>query len=157
MAGVNSVQTVGDFTAVISHPLIAPNGVAGAQQVLKGFKLDDTFFTSGQLLENSKIIALVNGDTVSLTNAIKAGRLTLNALRVGDSVESGDMIWIATLLQGAADAVGGTITISFGFNGAQETITFYAVTLASCPPIILAGNDLPPYPVVWNYGRYTRG
>jgi hypothetical protein len=157
MAGSNSVQTVGDFTAVFSHPLIAPNGSQGAQQVLKGFKLDDTFFTSSQLIENSKVIALVNGDTVTLTNAVKAGRLTVNALRVGDTVESGDIIWIATLLQGAADAVGGVLTLSFGFNGAQETITFYTVTLVSCPPIILAGNDLPPYPVVWNYSRYTRG
>jgi len=155
--GVNSIQTVGDFTAVFSHPLIAPNGVPGAQQVLKGFKLDDTFFTSGQLIENSKLVALVNGDTVTLTNTIKAGRLTINALRVGDTVESGDMIWIASLLQGAADNVGGMITISFGFNGAQETLSFLGVTLVSCPPIILAGNDLPPYPVVWNYGTYTRG
>jgi hypothetical protein len=155
--GVNSVQTVGDFVCTFSHPLVPFGGVLGAQKALKGFKLDDTFFSSGQLIENSKLVALVNGDTVTLTNAIKAGRLTINALRIGHSMDDGDMPLIATYLQGLADSTGGTISISFGFNGAQELITFHQVTLVSCPPIILAGNDLPPYPVVWNYGSFDRG
>lgn len=155
--GVNSVQTVGDFVCTFSHPLVPFGGVLGAQKALKGFKLDDTFLSSGQLIENSKLVALVNGDTVTLTNAIKAGRLTINALRVGSSMDDGDMPLIATYLQGLADNIGGVITISYGFNGTTETITLTGVTLVSCPPIILAGNDLPTYPVVWNYGSFIRG
>lgn len=154
---MNFVQTVGDFVTTFSHPLVIANGVPGAQITLKGFKLEDVFISSAQAIENSKLVPLVNGDTVTLTNAIKAGRLTVNALRISDRLEDGDMPLIATYLQGLADNIGGFLRISFGFNGAQESILFTGVTLVSCPPIILAGNDLPPYPVVWNYGSFVRG
>lgn len=156
MAGTNSVQTVGDFVATFSHP----NVLGGAQITLKGFKLEDTFISTAQAIDNSKLIPLVDGGTVSLTNPIRAGKLTINALRIQNALNpaSGDMILIASSLleAGVADSQGGTISFSFGFNGVQEKITFNTVTLVSCPPITLAGNDLPVYPVVWNYASFTR-
>ena len=158
MAGVNSIQTVGDFVATMSHPSV----LNGTQLTLKGFKLEDTFVSSAQAVENSKLIPLVDGGTVQLTNSVSAGRLTINALRVTNTLDtsgvSGDIVLIASTLQtaGVADSQGGTINFSFGFNGKKESITFYDVTLVSGPPILLAGNDLPVYAIVWNYSHYER-
>jgi hypothetical protein len=165
MAGVNSIQTVGDFVATFSHPkvLSIDGGRTGVGIPLHGFKLEDVFVSTAQAVENSKMVPLVDGGTVSLTNSIKAGRVTINALRtvssaVAVSVTSGDIVVIANALQadGMADNQGGTIMFSYGFNGAQETIIFEGVTLVSVPPLLLAGNDLPVYPVVFNYGSYKR-
>lgn len=156
MAGTNAVQTVGNFVATFSHPSV----LDGAQITLKGFKLEDTFISTAQAIDNSKLIPLVDGGTVTITNPIRAGKLTINALRITNALTpaSGDMVLIASALQeaGVADSAGGTIKFSFGFNGVQETITFNTVTLVSCPPITLAGNDLPVYPVVWNYASFNR-
>jgi hypothetical protein len=164
MAGVNSIQTVGDFVATFSHAKVLSDASGNAVPIpLHGFKLEDTFTSSAQAVENSKLVPLVDGGTVQLTNPIRAGRLTINAIRTVSAASavtaaSGDIIVIANALQadGMADSVGGTIKFTYGFNGAQESITFNAVTLVSCPPLTLAGNDLPVYPVVFNYGSYTR-
>ena len=165
--GTNMVQTVGNFIASFSHPLVA----AGAAISLKGFKLEDVFVHTDQLMDNSKLIPLVDGGTVTITNAMLAGRVTINALRVGNPASggfigtsfsdlSGDLVLIANFLQALGDNTGGTLTLSWGIGitGQQATakITFSAVTVARCPPAIIAGNDLPVYPVVLNYASYLR-
>ena len=165
--GTNMVQTVGNFVASFTHPLI----LSGAAVTLKGFKLEDVFVHSDQLLDNSKMIPLVDGGTVTITNAVLAGRLTINAMRVGNPASggysgtsftdtSGDLILIANFLQALGDNVGGTLTLSWGIgiSGQQATskISFNTVTIARCPPAIIAGNDLPVYPVVMNYASFTR-
>lgn len=147
------IQTVGDFTAILNHPLIA----AGASISMKGFKLDDTFVTTAQGMENSKRIALVDQGTVAITNAMKMGQLTFNAVRVSQNYLDGDVILIGTMLQGMADNIGGLIRITYGFAGLTESITFFGVTLVSVPPLTLAGNDLPIYPVVFGYSDFVRG
>jgi len=149
------IQTVGNFTSIFSHPLI----LAAAQITLKGFKLEDTFVSAAQSMDNSKRIPLVDGGTIAITNAVLAGILTINALRVSKTmnIADGDLPLIATTLQGLADSVGGTLTLSYGFLAATESITFHDVTVVSCPPIILAGNDVPVYPVMLGYSHFTRG
>ena len=148
------VQTVGDFVATFYHPLI----LAGAQITIKGFKLEDTFLSTAQSTPNTKRVALVNGDNIALTNALKFGTITFNCLHVSEDVDltNGDLLTIAELLQGAVDNIGGIINISYGFKGTTVGVTFYDVRLVSCPPILMAGNDIPAYPVVFSYGTFTR-
>ena len=165
--GTNMVQTVGNFLATFSHLLIS----SGAIISLKGFKLEDVFIHTDQLMDNSKLIPLVDGGTVTITNSMLAGRVTINALRVGNPASggfigtsfsdlSGDLILIANFLQALGDSTGGTLTLSWGIGiaGQQATakIAFSGVTVARCPPAIIAGNDLPVYPVVLNYASYLR-
>jgi hypothetical protein len=165
--GTNFVQTVGNFNAAFSHPLV----LAGAAINLKGFKLEDVFIHTDQLMDNSKMIPLVDGGTVTITNSVLAGRITINALRVGNpqsggfsgqtfSDLSGDFILISNFLQALGDNVGGTLTLSWGvgISGQQATakISFNTVTVARCPPAIIAGNDLPVYPIVLNYASFMR-
>ena len=147
------IQTVGDFTATLSHPLIS-GGVAIS---LKGFKLDDTFVTAAQDMDNSKRIALVDQGTVAITNAMKMGKITFNAVRVSQNFLDGDLILIAGMLQSLADNVGGLLRLSYGFAGVTESITFLGVTLVSAPPLVLAGNDLPVYTIVFGYSDFIRG
>lgn len=149
---INTVQTVGDFTAVLVHPLIG----GGTGLSLKGFKLDDTFVTTSQDMDNSKKIALVDQGTVTITNAMKMGKLTINAVRVSDDYLEGDLILVAGMLQSIADNIGGVLTLSYGFNGKTEKISFLGVTLVSAPPLHLAGNDLPTYTVVFGYADFIR-
>ena len=119
--GTNFVQTVGNFNAAFSHPLV----LAGAAVNLKGFKLEDVFIHTDQLMDNSKMIPLVDGGTVTITNSVLAGRLTINALRVSNPQSggfsgqnftdlSGDFILIANFLQALGDYVGGTLTLTWG-------------------------------------------
>ena len=166
--GTNFVQTVGNFVATFTHPLI----LGSTPITLKGFKLEDVFVHTDQLLDNSKMIPLVDGGTCTITNALLAGRLTINAMRVANPASggyvgqtftdlySGDLIIIANFLQALGDSVGGSLTLSYsvGADGVGSTagITFNWITVARCPPAIIAGNDLPIYPVVFNYASFTR-
>lgn len=147
------IQTVGDFTAILNHPLVA----GGVSISLKGFKLDDTFVTAAQDMDNSKRIALVDQGTVAITNAMKMGKITFNAVRVSQNFLDGDLILIANLLQSLADNVGGLLRISYGFAGVTESVTFLGIALVSAPPLVLAGNDLPTYPIVFGYSDFVRG
>lgn len=150
--GKNSVQSVGDFTAVLQHP----NVLGGAAIPLTGFKLEGTMIDGSQLLDNSKIIALVNGDTVTLTNTVKAGTITWTCIPSTFDEAGGDIVAISQLLQTVGDNVGGTLRVSFGLNGATFAITFTGVTMKRVPPLKLAGNDIPDYAVEWNYGDYEK-
>jgi len=150
--GVNSVQTVGNFTATFTHPLLGGTAIS-----LQGFKQDQQFFDSIQIMDNSKVIALVGGSTATLTNAVKAGTFTFNCVRISTDILQGDVVLIALTLQSLADSTGGLLRITYGLNGGTEAITYTQCTLKTVPPLKLAGNDLPDYPVVFNYGNYFLG
>jgi hypothetical protein len=152
MAAKNTITTVGDFTAILAHPLI----LGGVGLPLKGFKLEDMFIVGAQMVANTKRVLLANGDTLALTNAVTAGTLTIQALHISNNILDGDLPLLATQLQGLADNIGGLLTISRGFNGDRSFIVFTDVRLVSCPPITIAVNDSPSYTVVFSYGTYTR-
>jgi hypothetical protein len=155
MPGLNVVQTVGDFTLTLIHPLIG----AGAAITLQGFLMDQEFLTTQQILDNVKRKVLVGGGTVALTNNVKAGELTLNCVQVSSTGNplDGDVPLIASILQDLADSQGGLLRAVFGFNGGNQAINFLSVLLKSSPPLKLAGNDVPVYPTVFSYGSYVRG
>ena len=103
-----------------------------------------------QAMDSSKIIALANGNTLTITNNNGAGTLTFNVVKTGNA---GDMVKIANFLKKAGDSVGGIIRITQEINGVTEGTTFYACTVRSCPPLNIQGNDAADYQVVWNYGE----
>lgn len=151
MAGKNTVQTVGNLTISFVHPLIL-----GATAVtLKGFKLEGDLLDTAQLMDNSKIIALIGGDTATITNNVRAGTLTLNAVETSGDAAQGDVVALSNLLQATPDSVGGTITVSRSVNGATKSITLLGVTHKSHPPIKMSGNDLPTYVCTFNYADYV--
>ena len=146
----NTVQSTGSFSMAIANPNV--NG--GIGMTVKGIKLDGTFITSAQDIDNSKRIALVDGGTAALTNAIRMGKLTVTAMRVG-TIANGDLLAYADSLKQIADSIGSTITVSYQLNGLTRTFSFLFSTLVSAPPLIIAGNDLPDYSVIFSYADYS--
>lgn len=149
--GQNTVQTVGNLTISFMHPLI--NG--GAAITLKGFKMEGDIADTTQQIMNSKMIPLIGGDTATLTNNVKAGKLTLNAVRTSGIVAQGDIVAVCDLLQATPDSSGGVMTFSWSQNSATVTKTFIAVTHESHPPLKISGNDLPTYACTFNYADYV--
>lgn len=142
----HSVIAAGQVTVTLIHPLI--NG--GAPTSIEGFKLESQMIQAQQAMDSSKIVALANGNTVTITNNNGAGTLTFNVVK---TATEGDMVSIANYLKRVGDSRGGVIKITQEVNGRTESTTFYACTVKSCPPLNVQGNDVPEYQVVWNYGE----
>ena len=152
MAAIHSVQAVGDFSAAFSHPLL----LGGTFQTLTGFKMEGDILNTAQIMDNSKVVPLLNGNSITITNNNKSGTMTFNACKLSGDIAQGDITEIATFLIGQGDSQGGTLRISFGLNGQTYGITFFAVTVKTAPPLKVAGNDIPDYGIEFLYGTYER-
>lgn len=145
--GRNSVQSVGNSTYSFQHPLI--NG--GVAVNLTGIKLDVQFFKARQMVDNSKVVLLVDGSAITLTNTARAGTFTITAVHGGQTISDGDVVLIARQLQLLGDSVGGQLRVATQINGVTDALTFLGVTLKVFDLLLLAGNDVPEYPVDFNY------
>ena len=143
----HTVIAAGQFTVTLTHPLWDD----GTPTTIGGFKLEGQMVQDQQLLDSSKVVALANGDTISITNNNGAGTLTFNVTAMSSA---GDMVKIAKALKSIGDSVGGTISITQSINGEDKRETYYSCTVKSCPNLIVQGNDAPDYSVVWNYGSH---
>lgn len=142
----HTIVAAGQFSATLIHPLW--NG--GTPTTIDGFRLEGQMVQAQQAMDSSKIIALANGNTLTITNNNGAGTLTFNVVKTGNA---GDMVKIANFLKKAGDSVGGIIRITQEINGVTEAKSFFACTVRSCPPLNIQGNDAADYQVVWNYGE----
>ena len=141
----HTILEAGQFSATLIQPLW--NGVTPT--TIDSFRLEGQMVQAQQAMDSSKIIALANGNTLTITNNNGAGTLTFNVVKTSNA---GDMVKIANFLKKAGDSIGGTIRITQEINGKTEARTFYACTVRSCPPLNIQGNDAADYQVVWNYG-----
>lgn len=144
----HTIIAAGQFSVTLIHPLWN----SGTPTTIGGFMLEGQMVQDQQLMDNSKVIALANGNTITITNNNKSGSLTFNVTATnGDD----DMVKIAKFLKRVGDSVGGTIRITQEINGATSGDTYTACTVKNCPNRIIQGNDAANYTVVWNYGEYT--
>ena len=150
----HNVQSVGKMSMLFVHDSLQAKGVPAAGVILTGFKLDSNFLSGEQLIDNSKIIALLNGDTMTLTNSNMSGTITFNATRAGGTIVGGDIVAISQYLVSIGDDLGGKLVVTYMLNGVSVTTTFYKCTVKRVPPQKLAGNDVPDYGVQWNYATY---
>ena len=142
----HTIIAAGQFTATLTHPLVND----GTPFAIAGFKLEGQMVQAQQAMDSSKVVALANGNTITITNNNGAGSLTFTVCR---TAVDADMVTIANQLKKAGDSQGGTIRITEEVNGSTRSTTFYACTVKSCPPLNVQGNDAPDYQVVWNYGE----
>ena len=141
----HTIVAAGQFSVTLIHPLWND----GVPTTIDGFRLEGQMVQAQQAMDSSKVIALANGNTLTITNNNGAGSLTFNVVKTGNA---GDMVKIANYLKKAGDSVGGIIRITQEINGKTEGQTFTACTVRSCPPLNIQGNDAADYLVVWNYG-----
>jgi hypothetical protein len=144
----HTIVAAGQFSVTLTHPLWND----GTPTTIDGFRLEGQMVQAQQTMDSSKIIALANGNTLTITNNNGSGSLTFNVVKTGNA---GDMVKIANALKKAGDSQGGTIRITQEINGKTEGQTFTACTVRSCPPLNIQGNDAADYQVVWNYGEYS--
>lgn len=141
----HTIVAAGQFSATITHPLWND----GVPTTIDGFRLEGQMVQAQQAMDSSKVVALANGNTLTITNNNGSGSLTFNVVKTGSA---GDLVKIANKLKKAGDSVGGTIRITQEINGKTEGQTFTACTVRSCPPLNIQGNDAADYQVVFNYG-----
>lgn len=141
----HTIVAAGQFSVTLIHPLWND----GTPTTIDGFRLEGQMLQAQQAMDSSKIIALANGNTLTITNNNGAGSLTFNVVKTGSA---GDMVKIANYLKKAGDSQGGTIRVTQEINGKTEGMTFTACTVRTCPPLNIQGNDAADYQVVWNYG-----
>lgn len=158
---IHGVECVGNVSFLYEHSLLAQLAdedpkYAGVKNgvYLTGFKLESTLLRTEGAIDNAKLIPLLNGDTMTLTNACKAGTMSLAATRTAAGIAGGDLIAICDFIRTQGDNTGGTLTITWFLNGRTRSLRFMNVTVKRCPPLLLAGNDLPDYDVQLTYATY---
>lgn len=142
----HTIVAAGQFSVTLTHPLWNDE----TPTTIAGFRLEGQMVQAQQAMDSSKIVALANGNSLTITNNNGSGTLTFNVVKTGTE---GDMVKIANFLKNAGDSQGGTIRITQEINGKTEGNTFKACTVRSCPPLNIQGNDAADYQVVWNYGE----
>ena len=165
-----TIQNVGNFSILytsaalgsvagltvngVSYTGITKNTDQSGSVYLTGFKLESVMVSAEQQIDNSKIIPLVNGDSITITNLCKAGILTFTASRTAAGLNGGDAVSVFDFVRSQGDD-GGTLEISWRMNGKDHKIIFSGVCVQRCPPLAMAGNDVPEYPITLTYSNYS--
>lgn len=149
---VDGVECVGNIAITLAHPLLAKIATSG-RVYLTGFKLESTFVTTDQQIDNAKIVPLLNGDTMTLVNSCTAGKITFNCTRTAAGVKGGDIVSIADYLRKQGDNYGGELCISWYLNGTVRSVKLQHAVVARVQKLNLAGNDLPDHQVIFTFAR----
>lgn len=162
-----TVQAVGNFTVKYTstvlgtlkandsnYAAITVDNNNNGSIFLTGFKLESMIVSAEQQIDNAKVVPLVNGDSITLVNVCKAGVLSFNASRTAGGIQGGDCVAVFDYVRSQGD-VGGRLQISWVMNGKQHSVIFAGVCIKQCPPLALAGNDVPDYNVQLTYSNYT--
>lgn len=158
-----TIQAVGNFSAKYTSPVLKTlveqddtyTGIDSNGGIyLVGFKLESVIVSAQQQIDNAKVVPLVNGDSITLTNVCKAGTLSFNASRTAGGINDGDCVSVFDYVRSQGD-VGGKLELSWIMNGSEHKIVFTGVCVKNVPPLMLAGNDVPDYNVQLTYSNYT--
>jgi hypothetical protein len=156
-----SFQIAAGVSIKYRHPTLAWQ-ISGALpideiDVTDALRLNETFFNAVPLQNGAVIEPLVGGGTVTITNHLTAGRVTLQVLETTGFVGAGDFIAALHLVKVSKDAEGGTLTVTRMFNGRKRIRVYYGVGVENVPDEIIAGNSLAPYAVTLTYGGWFEG
>lgn len=117
-------------------------------------KLEGRFFEANQNQDSAKQTVLIDGSTVTITNKMLNGTITIPAVPTTGQVATGDFIAGCQLIQSVGDSVGGIITKTDFINGKAITTVYYGVTVQRCPKDVSEGNDVPVYNVQLLYAGW---
>lgn len=153
-------QAAGGIIMKMRHPLFAgaiDTGTTGTQideiDVSSCSKLADTFLTAQPSQDAASQEVLIDGSTVTVTNRLLNGILTINAIKTSNKVAAGDFIAACQLLVSVGDTVGGTFETIEMINGEAHVRLYYGVTVKRVPHAIHMGMGVPVYPVeLWYTG-----
>lgn len=117
-------------------------------------KLEGRFFEARQNQDSAKQVVLVDGSTVTISNKLLNGTITMPVIKGTGLVAEGDFIAALQLIRTLGDSVGGLLYKTDFINGKAITKLYYGVTPQSVPDDISEGNDVPVYDVKLLYAGW---
>lgn len=124
--------------------------------VSKCVKLEGRFFEANQNQDSAKQVLLIDGSTVTITNRMLNGTITIPAVPITGEVPTGDFIAACQLIKSVGDSVGGLLTKTDFVNGKALTKIYYGVTVQQCPDDVSEGNDVGVYPIKLLYSGWIQ-
>lgn len=124
--------------------------------VSRSCKLEGRFFEANQNQDSAKQVVLIDGTTVTITNRMLNGTITIPAVPTTGEVATGDFIAGCQLIQATGDSVGGILTKTDYVNGKAQTKVYYGVTVQRCPADVSEGNDVAVYNVQLLYSGWIQ-
>jgi hypothetical protein len=156
----SSFRTAGGVTMLLRHPFLAGQiseaSPVDQLDVSRHVKLNDQFLDAMPAQDSAFQEVMVDGSTVTITNHLMAGTLTLQAVTGSGFVGSGDLIAAAHLVIASKDDVGGTFTVIEYINGKQRITVFYGIAFKNVPHLRIAGNAVVVYPVTMLYSGWVQ-
>lgn len=144
------------------HPYFAgmidsPSGKAIDEiDVSESMKLEGRFFEANQNQDSAKQTVLIDGSTVTISNKMLNGTITVPAVSTTGLLATGDFIAGCHLIQSLGDTVGGILTKTDFVNGKALTKVYYGVTVQRCPVDVSEGNDVAVYNVQLLYSGWIQ-
>jgi hypothetical protein len=156
-----SFQVAGGISVLLRHPFLSGqvNNASPVDEIdiSRNLRLNDTFLEAVPMQDSSSQEVLVDGSTITMTNHLMNGRLTLQVMPTTGFVGTGDLIAALHLIAASKDDVGATLTVIQYINGKRRVTIFYGVSVQSVPHLRLAGNSVIPYTVQLLYSGWIQG
>jgi len=154
-------QTAGGCIIKYRHPFLSGQ-ISGASpidevDVSRALRLNETFLDANPAQDNAVMEPLVDGSTITITNHLLSGTMSLQVLRTTGLVGTGDFIAALHLVIASKDSLGGTLTVIETIDGKRLVTIFYGVSCKQVPHLKKAGNAVIPYPVTLNYAGWVQG
>lgn len=152
-------QLAGGSVIKFRHPYLAgqidtADGAIDEIDVSASCKLEGRFFEARQNQDSAKQVVLVDGSTVTISNKLLNGTITMPVVKGTGLVAEGDFIAALQLIRTLGDSVGGLLYKTDYINGKAITKLYYGVTPQSVPDDISEGNDVPVYDVKLLYAGW---
>lgn len=119
-------------------------------------KLEGRFFEANQNMDSAKQVVMIDGSTVTITNKMLNGTITIPAVTTTGELATGDFIAGCQLIRSVGDSVGGVITKTDFVNGKALTKVYYGVTVQRCPDDVSEGNDVGVYNIQLLYAGWIQ-
>lgn len=119
-------------------------------------KLEGRFFEANQNMDSAKQEVMIDGSTVTITNKMLNGTITIPAVVTTGELPTGDFIAGCQLIRSIGDSVGGVITKTDFINGKALTKVYYGVTVKTCPDDVSEGNAVATYNVQLLYAGWIQ-
>jgi hypothetical protein len=155
-----SFITAGGSTILFRHPSLSYQMVQDDPidevDVSRALKLNETFLDAMPMMDNSTMEVLVDGSTITITNHILAGTMTLQVLPTTGLVGTGDFTAAAHLVIASKDSTGGIITVIRELGGNRLITMFYGTSFKKVPHLRIAGNAVVPYTMEMSYAGWVQ-
>ena len=140
-------QEAGGAIIKFRHPYLAGQMAGSLDEVdiSSSLKLNETYFNAVPNQDSAQQVVLIDGSTVTITNKLLNGTMTLPAVVTTGIVATGDFIACLQLIKSVGDNVGGVLTITEHIDGKAITTLYYGVTPKNVPDKIKMGMDVPTY------------